>query len=164
MEIDNGIVHKLQNIIDRLKLVEGNNRGGSLEYASPVTEEALCEVENRLGVILPPSFRKVLKTIGKSLYFYYSLNDFILPTEFSEIFSGGLSWDLEALEFVNEITGECISEDDDEEEAYIQKISGMLQFAQAGNGDIYAFNMAAEGPEKPVVYWEHETGDITLFC
>lgn len=43
---------------------------------------------------------------------------------------------------------------------YIRQVSRLLRFADSGNGDIYAFDMSAEEAEKPVVYWEHETGDI----
>lgn len=124
---------KEKNPMNTPEAVEGMNHCGSLTCGIPVSEANIGEAEQRLDINLPPSFRQCMKTVGQSLLFYYSLSDFIISQEFHEIFSGGLSWDLEALEYINEIAGEGADEAEDEEEReYVRRISSMLQFAQAG--------------------------------
>lgn len=152
---------KLQEIKDRLLQVPGMKREIQLEVGQVATETGLTLLENQLKVSLPHSFRWVLENIGASLYFSYFLNDFVLPEEFNEIFSGGLSWDIENLEFLNVINGAFLEEDEEEEtRSYIQNLSHMLRFADSGNGDSYVFDMSAPAEEKPVLYWEHETGEF----
>lgn len=151
----------LEEIKDRLGKVPGMHRDIKLEWGEVVDEKEITSLEMKLGNLLPPSFGQAIGSLGRSLSFFYSLLDFHVPDEFNEIFSGGISYHIKNLTYISDILGITPEEEDDEQQkSYIRQVSSMLRFADSGNGDIYAFDMAAQGEEKPVVYWEHETCEV----
>lgn len=137
------------SILDIIKSNGGNIIG--LTIGHPATIKEISAIEDKLGVNLPNEFKKLLIEFSTHLYFRWSLPDeAILPHEFREIFSGELGWNLEWLEYWSE----------DSREDYAVNLKGKLTFFQVGNGDYLALDLSKD-IEHPVVYWDHETDNIT---
>ena len=141
------------SILEDIKMTDGQII--ELTADDPSTIQEILSVEEKLGIQLPNDFKKVLMEWSKHLYFRWSLSDeVVLPHEFREIFSGELGWNLEWLQYWGE---------ESEEEEYASSLVGKLTFFPVGNGDYLALDLRHDG-EPPVVYWDHETDEVTLLA
>ncbi|MFC4802123.1 SMI1/KNR4 family protein [Neobacillus sp. GCM10023253] len=145
-----------------LQKIENNNGiVHQIEIEKKATIQEIEAKEKEIGYQFPPSYKYILSNLGKSLAFYYSFSDdTIIPSEFNEIFSGEINWDIDSLQNLNMLADELMEDGED----YGATLRGKLEFSHAGNGDIYAFDMSVEGAEKPVVYWEHEEDTVTYIA
>lgn len=143
------------------KIEKNNGTAYPIEIGERATIQEIEEKEKELGYNLPSSYKNILQNFTKSLSFYYSFSeDTMIPSEFDEVFSGEINWDIAFLENLNLLADEIM----DDEEDYGESLRGKLAFSHAGNGDIYAFDMLADGEEKPIVYWDHEEGTVTYIA
>ena len=153
------LVARWQEILDKVE--KNNGTVYPIQIGEKATFQEIEEKEKELGCKLPASYRDVVQNFAKSLYFHYSFSDnTVLPDEFGEIFSGEIWWDFSNLEDLNELADNLAENEND----YSCTLRDKLQFSRASNGDIYAFDMAVKGEEKPVVYWEHETDTVTYIA
>ena len=150
------LLAKWQSLIEMAKRFDAD---ASMKIGEKASHCEIINIETELSAGLPPSFRDVILSVGKSFELYYSFYDYVLPDEFRNILFGCLSWDVSDVHSMKEFMGDKI-EDGSEVDAYPEKMENLFSFSYSGNGDVYAFDMSATTPEKPVVYWEHETGDI----
>lgn len=153
------LLQKWEHIINKIK--RNNGKVHHLMKEEKATIEEVKQKESELGYKLPPSYKSIVLNFSKSLSFYYSFSDdTMIPKEFSEIFSGEINWDISSLQNLDSLADDLI----DDGEEYGKNLRGKLEFTQAGNGDIYAFDMKAEGEEKPVIYWDHEEDTVTYIA
>lgn len=147
------LIEQWTSILERIKITDGEII--ELTADEPSTIQEILSVEEKLRIQLPHDFKKVLMEWSKHLYFRWMLSDeVILPHEFREIFSGELGWNLEWLQYWREEYAE---------EGYASSLAGKLTFFPVGNGDYLALDLQYDG-EPPVVYWDHETDEITLLA
>ncbi|MEH7084976.1 SMI1/KNR4 family protein [Neobacillus drentensis] len=140
------------------KLENNNGKVHPIEIGKKATIQEIEAKEKELGYHLPSSYKYILHNLGKSLSFYYSFSeDTMIPSEFTEIFSGEINWNIDFLQNLNMLANELMEDGED----YGRSLRGKLEFSQVGNGDIYAFDMSVESDEKPVIYWDHEEDTVT---
>ncbi|NDI35770.1 SMI1/KNR4 family protein [Chengkuizengella sediminis] len=158
MEI-NKFLSKWEQILHKLN--SNNGKVFPIEIGKRATAQEITAKEKELGYQLPPSYKHILLNLGKSLSFYYSFsNDTMIPSEFKEIFSGEINWNIDFLQNLDTLADELMEDGED----YGKTLRGKLEFAHAGNGDVYAFDMSVEGEEKPVIYWDHEDDSVTYIA
>lgn len=155
----NSLLTKWERILHRLE--KNNGKIYPLEIGERASAQEIKEKEREVGYDLPPSFKNILQWLGKSLSLYYSFSDdTMIPEEFKEIFSGEIDWDLDYLQSLDSLADDMMGDGVD----YGKNLRGKLEFSHSKNGDIYAFDMTAEGEEKPVIYWEHEEDKVTYLA
>ncbi|WP_349408779.1 SMI1/KNR4 family protein [Pseudalkalibacillus sp. SCS-8] len=153
------LLAKWEHILHRVE----NNNGTvhPIELGKRATNQEIKKKENEVGYDLPPSYKHVLQNVGKSLSFYYSFSeDTMIPSEFRDIFSGEINWNIDYLQGLDELADDLMDGDED----YGKTLRGKLEFAHSANGDIYAFDMLVDGQEKPVIYWDHEEDEVTYIA
>lgn len=151
---------KMNTIADRVEAI-----GGEVKYLlieEPASIEKIEQMEKRLGVKLPSSFRKVLMEFSENVTFYWYLPDEnTMPEEFSGIFSGNLDWALNTLPVCEEgrlgwIEHVFPNPDDPYDAVWHDK----LAFCDVGNGDMLAFDLREADDDAAIVYLSHE-GDTS---
>lgn len=153
------LVSKWTKIIEKLE--RNNITFRPFEFGEKATLQEIMEKEKELGFRLPPSYRHVVQNFTKSFSFSYNFSDnIIVPEEFAEIASGEVYWDSSNLTNLNQLADHLMEDGID----YGYNLRNKLEFSHSCNGDIYAFDMAVEGEEKPVVYWDHEVDTITYLA
>lgn len=130
------------------------------EFIGPVaTLEDINRIELIIEQELPSSFKKVLLEFSSNFSFKWFLHeDMKLPTEFRNIFSGRIHWDLHSLPQLKEEIedwSDCIYPDEADEDDLIW--DNKLAFCSVGNGDYLAFDLTDE-VDAPVIYLNHEKG------
>lgn len=129
-----------------------------LRIDPPATDAEVDEVECQLGFALPLSFRAVLTTLSRSVsWSWRSSEDFAPP--FRGIFSGELSWSVDALpELQVGLRGWIRACFPDLADPYHEVWHRKLALAALKNGDFLAVDL---GPEHPgeIVYLSHDDGD-----
>ncbi|AUM63299.1 SMI1/KNR4 family protein [Brevibacillus laterosporus] len=136
--------------------------GGEIEggvVTQPATIQKVEEIEKKLGVELPLSFRETLLQFSSKIQFSWSLKEDVeliveCPHEFRK-FSCDFGWDLGDLISINRSKNKLIKEhhmntDDPISEVWHNKFI----FCDVGKGDFLAFDLA-KGPDCPVVYLSH---------
>ena len=130
-----------------------------LAVGAPAAEQEIMAVEQDLRIMLPTSFRTVLKEVAASVDFFWSLPEtFPLPFALREISSGECYWNLTELVEQEEIRQDWVRRAfPDPEDEYCKVWHNKLAFAHVMNGDMLAFDLAV--PSHPVVYLSHDGGD-----
>ncbi|MEF8682314.1 SMI1/KNR4 family protein [Bacillus cereus] len=126
----------------------------------PSSLEQIIQVEEKLGIKLPNSFKKVLLEFSGNFSLRWFLPDDVeLPNEFTDIFCGTPHWSLESLsEFEKErkdLVDEVFSNLDDE---YDVVWHNKLAFCEVGNVDYLAFDMK-DDIDAPIIYLSHDDGE-----
>ncbi|WP_102273757.1 SMI1/KNR4 family protein [Cytobacillus massiliigabonensis] len=143
------------------KLEKNNGKVYQMEIGEKATQQEIEAKEKELGCQLPPSYKYIVQNIGKSLSFYYSFSeDTMIPSEFSEIFSGEIHWNIDCLQNLTRLADQLMEDGED----YGETLRGKLEFAHAGNGDVYAFDISVDRDEKPVIYWDHEEDTVNYIA
>lgn len=144
------LVSKWHEILN--KVVTFGGKVKALIIEPPATQEEISQIEKNLGFSLPLHFKEVLLNFSKHVELNWYMPDNVnLPHEFREIFSGEISWNLNAVEDLTLLAEELEDGWEDEDSGLRNK----LQFLGVGNGDILAFDMV-KGAEAPIIYWAHE--------
>jgi len=138
--------------------------GGGVQEVTinePSSLEQINEMEKKLGVELPKSFKKVLQEFSGSFNLRWVLPDELeRPVEFREIFCGSFSWDLKSLPFFEKDRKESVemvfyNKNDEYDKVWHNK----LAFCPVGNGDYLAFDMKEGDDDASIVYLSHDDGD-----
>jgi hypothetical protein len=144
------------------KMQQKGNFVRELTLEPPASEYELSEIESRLGMCIPKSYRDTLKQFSKKAEWYASFpENAVLPEKFREIFSCEMYWNIEDLQNLSSFADEWIGDDGVD---YAQHFRNKLAFAHAGNGDIFAFDMTSPEEDKPVCYINHEEDTVTYIA
>ncbi|WP_044796240.1 SMI1/KNR4 family protein [Bacillus cereus] len=149
---------RIEIITSRIKYIGGEVQEVCID--EPSSLEQIIQVEEKLGIKLPNSFKKVLLEFSGNFSLRWFLPDDVeLPNEFTDIFCGTPHWSLESLsEFEKERKGlvdEVFSNIDDE---YDVVWYNKLAFCEVGNGDYLAFDMK-DDIDAPIIYLSHDDGE-----
>ena len=127
----------------------------------PATAAEVSEVEELVGMPLPPSFRQTLEATSRAVRWSWFRPDTgeSLSAPFREIFSGSFEWSIETLPDAHKgylgWVEHCFPDPDD---PYDVVWHDKLGFASAPNGDVLAVDLA---PERlgSIVYLSHDDGE-----
>ncbi|QQP81866.1 SMI1/KNR4 family protein [Bacillus sp. TK-2] len=149
---------RIEIITSRIKYIGGEVQEVCID--EPSSLEQIIQVEEKLGIKLPNSFKKVLLEFSGNFSLRWFLPDDVeLPNEFTDIFCGTPHWSLESLsEFEKErkdLVDEVFSNLDDE---YDVVWHNKLAFCDVGNGDYLAFDMK-DDIDAPIIYLSHDDGE-----
>ncbi|EML6321269.1 MULTISPECIES: SMI1/KNR4 family protein [Bacillus cereus group] len=149
---------RIEIITSRIKYIGGEVQEVCID--EPSSLEQIIQVEEKLGIKLPNSFKKVLLEFSGNFSLRWFLPDDVeLPNEFTDIFCGTPHWSLESLsEFEKErkdLVDEVFSNLDDE---YDVVWHNKLAFCEVGNGDYLAFDMK-DDIDAPIIYLSHDDGE-----
>lgn len=149
---------RIEIITSRIKELGGEVQEVCIDEPSSLKQ--IIRVEEKLGVKLPNSFKKVLLEFSENFGFHWFLPDDIeLPNEFSEIFCGTPHWSLESLsEFENEQKDWIDTVFPNPEDEYDGVCHNKLAFCEVGNGDYLAFDMK-DDIDAPIIYLSHDDGE-----
>ncbi|WP_214796884.1 SMI1/KNR4 family protein [Exiguobacterium sp. s5] len=127
----------------------------------PTSHKQILQMEERLGVNLPESFKIVLQKFAGQFSFYWSLpEDLVTPHEFTESVSGNLHWSLEILPRLEEERKEWVNQVfSNMEDEYDVIWHNKLAFCEVGNGDYFAFDLIDGHDDAPIVYLSHDDGE-----
>ncbi|KQL43665.1 hypothetical protein AN963_29940 [Brevibacillus choshinensis] len=133
--------------------------GGDIEevlVTKPATLQQVEEIEKKLGVKLPLSFRETLLQFSSKIQISWSLMEDVeliveCPQEYRK-FNCDFGWDLKDLIRINRFKNIFIKEYHMNTDDPISKVwHNKLIFCDVGKGDFLAFDLT-EGPDCPVVY------------
>ena len=130
-----------------------------LKIKPPVKDKDIEKVEKKLGIKIPDSFGRILLEFSSGINFSWFLpDDFNLPQEFDEIFSGGCSWDIvDLIDLEKNRQGwikECFPDPNDD---YDNVWHDKLAFLHVPNGDMIGIDLNKS--DGPVVYMSHEDSE-----
>ncbi|TCI22509.1 SMI1/KNR4 family protein [Exiguobacterium sp. SL-10] len=128
---------------------------------NPISEEQIFQMEKRLGVQLPESFKRVLQEFSGGFSFYWSLpEDLVTPHEFRDSVSSNFHWSIESLPRLEEERKEWVNQVFPNAEDKYDKIwHNKLVFCEVGNGDYIAFDLIDSLDEAPIIYLSHDDGE-----
>lgn len=146
---------RIEEITSRVKEIGGKVQ--EVMIGEPASREQITEMEARLGVKLPVSFKKVLEEFSGEFSLRWFLPD-ERADEFEGVFSGTPHWSLKRLPEIEEyrmgwVEGVFPNPDDPYDKVWHNK----LAFCDVGNGDYLAFDMT-DSDDAPVVYLSHDDG------
>ena len=127
----------------------------------PASLEQIAQVEEKLAVKLPDSFKTVLTEFSGNFSFRWFLPDNLeQPYEFRGIFSGTPNWSLDRLlEFEEGRHGWIEAVFPNPEDSYDFVWHNKLAFCEVGNGDYLAFDMKNLATDAPIIYLSHDDGE-----
>ncbi|QUE87319.1 SMI1/KNR4 family protein [Exiguobacterium alkaliphilum] len=151
--------NRVHSIASRVEQLGGEV--GEVTIAEPASSDEVLQMEKRLGISLPKSYKRVLLEYAGEFSFYWSLPDEMeRPHEFREIFSGTVQWSLTSLPRLEEERKEWINVVfPDVNDPYDVIWHDKLAFCEVDNGDYLAFDLSDGADDAPVVYLSHDDGD-----
>ncbi|MGR5994546.1 SMI1/KNR4 family protein [Bacillus cereus] len=149
---------RIEIITSRIKYIGGEVQEVCID--EPSSLEQIIQVEEKLGIKLPNSFKKVLLEFSGNFSLRWFLPDDVeLPNEFTDIFLRNTPLEFKSLsEFEKErkdLVDEVFSNLDDE---YDVVWHNKLAFCEVGNGDYLAFDMK-DDIDAPIIYLSHDDGE-----
>lgn len=152
------IRNRVQALTSRIKEIGGEVQEVVID--EPVSPERIIEVEEQLEIVLPVSFKKVLKEFSGNFSLRWFLpEEMERPNEFIEIFCGTPHWSLELLSHLEEEHIKCIENVfPNSEDEYDVVWHNKLVFCEVGNGDYLAFDIN-KNEDAPIVYLSHSDGE-----
>ncbi|MBI2265562.1 MAG: SMI1/KNR4 family protein [Armatimonadetes bacterium] len=136
-----------------------------LVLEDPMSSSAIQSIKNKLSIVLPAEFVRVVTTFASGVSFLWYIEDDEKrpPAPYSDIFSGGADalWDAERLVACKETYDgwikECFSDPSD---PYDKVWHDKTPFLEVPNGDLIAFDVTAGDRNCPVVYLSHDDGEL----
>lgn len=146
---------RIDTITERIKELGGEVQEVVID--DPATLDEIREVEMKLNVELPESFKKVLLEFSGNFSMRWFLpDDLKMPDEFREIFSGCPHWGLKLLpQFEEDRKGWIEAVFPNPEDPYDMVWHNKLAFCEVGDGDLLTFDMNYKG-DAPIVYLSHD--------
>ena len=148
---------QLKHIVNTIKSLGGESH--KLIFEDPATETDLEGIERRLNQKIPEDFRTILLTVSSHCELSWFLPDeFKLPGNLKEIFSGNLHWGTKFIFDFNENKDSWIQEvfpnpNDEYDKIWHNK----FVFQEVGNGDLLGIDLNKEDYEK-IIYLSHDDG------
>ena len=130
-----------------------------LIYEPPATEDEVGDLEEQLGLALPPSFRALLMHYSRHVHFrWFAPANTDYPAPFQSNFCGDLHWSLDFTEkFDKSKRGWIRDVFPNPDDPYDAVWHNKLAFYEVGNGDYLAVDLAPEKYEQ-IVYLSHDDG------
>lgn len=152
------IKKRIELITLRIKEIGGEVQEVIID--EPSSLEQILQTEEKLGVKLPDSFKKVLTEFSGNFSFRWFLpDDMEQPNEFRGIFCGTPHWSLELLpQFEEDRKGWIDNVFSNPEDGYDAVWHNKLAFCEVGNGDYLAFDMK-NNSDAQIVYLSHDDGE-----
>lgn len=152
------IKKRIEIITDRIRELGGEV--AEIIIADPATREHIRKTEQKLGVSLPDSFKKVLTEFTGHFSLRWFLPDDIEHSEeFQEIFCGTPHWSLDLLVQCEEDRKSSIDGlFPNPEDPYDVVWHNKLAFCEVGDGDLLAFDMKDGTADAPIVYLSYGDG------
>lgn len=154
----NQMKEKFQEILTAITLIGGETK--EVIFEEPSSEDELFKIEEILKHRIPEEFRQVLlnKSSHCELSWFLS-DDFALPEEFKEIFSGNIHWGTKFILLFNKSKDDWIKEvfpnpEDDYDKVWHNK----FVFQEVGNGDYLAIDLNKNKYGK-IIYLSHDDGE-----
>ncbi|MDN4608461.1 SMI1/KNR4 family protein [Sporosarcina highlanderae] len=149
------IRNRIEAIASRVKEIGGEVQ--EVNIGVPASREQITEMEARLGVKLPVSFKKVLEEFSGEFSLRWFLPD-ERADEFEGVFSGTPHWSLKRLPEIEEYRmGWVETVFPNPDDPYDKVWHNKLAFCDVGNGDYLAFD-TTDSDDAPVVYLSHDDG------
>jgi cell wall assembly regulator SMI1 len=149
---------RLTKILQQIQKLGGDAR--SLIFEVPATFDDVHEIEQELNYKIPDDFKNVLLTLSSHCEFKWFLPDnFELPKELRQIFSGELHWGLDLILDFNRNKDAWIKEVfPDIENEYDRVWHNKFVFQEVGNGDYISIDLSPDTYGK-VIYLSHDDGE-----
>ena len=130
-----------------------------LIYEPPASEDEVADLEEQLGLALPPSFRALLLHYSRHVQFrWFAPANADYPAPFQNNFCGDLHWSVEFTEKFDKARRDWIRKVfPNPDESYDAVWHNKLAFYEVGNGDYLAVDLAPERYEQ-IVYLSHDDG------
>lgn len=148
----------LDNYLTHIDKLGGNCR--DLIFEKPATISDITDIEKSLTYQIPDDFKNVLLTVSSHCEFKWFLpDDFPLPEQLRQIFSGELHWGLNFILQFNESKDGWIKKvfpDIDNE--YDKVWHNKFVFQEVGNGDYISIDLEP-GNYGKIVYLSHDDGE-----
>jgi len=146
-----------------LFLQQINKLGGDarpLIFEAPASFDDVYEIEQTLKYTLPEDFKKTLLTLSSHCDFKWFLPDnFDLPHELRQIFSGQLHWGIDFIIQFNQAKDGWVKEVfPDVTNEYDKVWHNKFVFQEVGNGDFISIDLTPDSPGK-IVYLSHDDGE-----
>jgi hypothetical protein len=127
----------------------------------PASEKRVIEIEERLNLTLPSSFKQVLLEFSADFCFSYKFADNIeFPGKLMQIFGGCIYWKLDSfteLERNRKLWIDSVFPDATNE--YDMVWHNKFVFEDVPNGDMIAFDISsAKNNDPAIIYLSHEDG------
>jgi hypothetical protein len=151
-------VGRLPEILDNLTAQGFDTR--PLVVEPPASADQVDAIEDRLGLKVPTSLRRVLTAVASRVEFaWFAPSGHSFPDPFGEVFSGSLSWSLDGLpDLMTAVHGWVEEVFPNPDDPYDRVWHHKLPFMEVGNGDYLALELNHDS-ESPVVYLSHDDGD-----
>ncbi len=148
---------RMETITSRIQQLGGEVQKVVID--EPASQEQILQTEERLGVRLPETFKKVLQEFSSNFSFRWFLpDDMAHPDEFKGIFCGTPHWSLEHLpQFEEDRKGWINHVFPNPEDKYDAVWHNKLAFCEVGNGDYLAFDLK-DDTDAPIIYLSHDDG------
>jgi hypothetical protein len=149
---------KWEQTCEAVRKLGGESEGVIIK--SKASEADVIEVEKKIGIRLPESFRKVVLEFSSGVDFHWSLHDDLgLPDELSGIFAGQFTWNLKDIPEINRSKDgwvkECFPNPNDPYDKIWHHKLGLME---VGNGDFIAFDLSQYPQNTSIVYLSHDDG------
>lgn len=152
----------MKNILDQIlnKIEAIGGEVNEMIFEPPSTEDELISIEKELGQPIPAEFRKTLLTLsGHCELSWFLPDEFELPEELEEIFSGNLHWGTKFIINFNQNKDKWIKEVfPNPEDEYDEIWHNKFVFQEVGNGDYLGIELNDENYGK-IVYLSHDDGE-----
>jgi len=125
----------------------------------PADPRQVAELESAVGTRLPGAFRDVLLTVSAHVEFRWFGGDRTFAPPFHHNFSGDLHWSVDlTAQIETSRKSWCSVAFNNPEDAYDAVWHNKLAFCEIANGDLIAFDLAADRYGQ-VVYLSHDDGE-----
>jgi cell wall assembly regulator SMI1 len=149
---------RLTKILQQIEKLGGDAR--PLIFEAPVSFDDIYVIEQQLNYKIPDDFKNALLTLSSHCEFKWFLPDnFQLPNELKQIFSGELHWGIDFILDFNESKDGWIKEVFPAPENEYDRIwHNKFVFQEVGNGDYISVDLSPETYGK-VIYLSHDDGE-----
>lgn len=153
------LAKRIHTIASNIQQIGGDVQEVVIE--PPTSHKQILQMEERLGVVLPESYKSVLQEFAGEFSLFWSLpEDLVTPHEFTESVSGNFQCSLEMLPRLEEERKEWIHQVfPNVEDEYDVIWHNKLAFYGVGNGDYFAFDLIDGLDDAPIVYLSHADGE-----
>jgi hypothetical protein len=149
---------RLTKTLQQIEKLGGDVR--PLIFETPASFDDVYEIEQQLNYKIPDDFKNALLTLSSHCEFRWFLPDnFQLPNELRQIFSGELHWGVDFILDFNRNKDRWIKEVfPDQENEYDRVWHNKFVFQQVGNGDYISIDLSQESYGK-IIYLSHDDGE-----
>jgi cell wall assembly regulator SMI1 len=149
---------QLSLFLEKINKLGGDSR--PLIFDAPANFDDVYEIEQTLKYNLPDDFKKTLLTLSSHCEFRWFLPDnFHLPHELRQIFSGELHWGIDFIIQCNQDKDNWVKQVfPDASNDYDKVWHNKFVFQEVGNGDYLSISLSQDSYGK-IIYLSHDDGE-----